>query len=202
MKVSEVLWWTKWECTPRIPFNIDVWCFSVYNCFDNWLSFRIMGRWTTRHLRIKPPPPRKKGEGGFLIFSDFDSEKLRVFILSKNPEQNCKWVFIYSIFFGRFAAGFLFWVFFIRESPLITPFSQNFPRASRAGSYLSQKNFARFARGFLFFSIFPKWPWVFILSNFDFLRNRSGFLFKGGFYSQVPGSGKFTVTGKLKFRYR
>ena len=51
--------------------------------------------------------------------------------------------------------------------------------------------FSRFARGFLFFSIFPKWPWVFILSNFDFLRNRSGFLFKGGFYSQVPGTQVF-----------
>ena len=146
---------------------------------------------STRHLRIKTPPPRKKGEGGFLIFSISILKNFRVFILSKNPEQNCGGFLFIPKKIGRFAAGFLCWVFFIRKSPLITPFSQKFPRASRAGSYLSQFFFARFARGFLFFSIFPKWPWVFILSNFDFLRNRPGFLFKGGFYSQVPGTGSW-----------
>ncbi len=149
----------------------------------------------TRHFGIKTPPLRKSqifGRGGGVLLVHFSIlENLPGFYSFQNPRTKFGRAFIYSKKIGRFAVGFIFGVFFIRKSPLITPISQNFSRASRAGSYLSQFFFARFARGFLFFSIFPKWPWVFILSNFDFLRNRSGFLFKGGGNSYVPGSCSF-----------
>ena len=120
-------------------------------------------------LANKTPLPEKKGEEGFLIFSISILKNFRVFILSKNPEQNCGGFLFIPKKSGRFAAGFLFWVFFIRKSPLITPFSQKFPRASRAGSYLSHFFRALRARVFILFN-FPKMTVGFYSFQFRFLK--------------------------------
>ena len=115
------------------------------------------------------------------MFQFFDSGKPSGLLFFPKSQNKIRAGFIYSKKIGRFAAGFIFGVFFIRKSPLITPFSQKFLARFARGLLFIPKNFAR---GFLFFPIFSKFSRGLLFFQFSIFKKPfglSGLLLKGGF---------------------
>ena len=151
-----------------------------------------MKKSATRDHGITPPPFKRVGpnfrKGGVLFCSFFDSGKIPPgFYFVQKSRAKCRWVFILSKIFGRFAAGFLFCGIFYKEIPPKNPIFSKFSRALRARVFILSKNFPRASRGLLFCLFFP--PGFRVGSyfvQFSFPKNPPGFLLKGGVF--IPWS--------------
>ena len=135
----------------------------------------------TRHHGIDPPlkggPKFRKG-GFYMYFVQFSilGKFRRVFILFKNPEQNAGGFLFCPKFSAASRPGFYSVAFFIRKSPLKTPFSQNFLARFARGFLFCPKIFPALRAGSYFVYFFlPDFAWALILFNFHFPKTRPGF---------------------------
>ena len=153
--------------------------FPVSDPSATWNCYR--SGWRYQALPNNPPLKEKSDfrKGGFSLVHFSILENLPGFYSFQNPRTKFGRAFIYTKKIGRFAAGFIFGVFFIRKSPLITPFPKIFSRASRAGFYLFQKISRASRAGFYSFQFSPNFRAGFYSFNFRFSKSHPGL---AGFY--------------------
>ena len=135
--------------------------------------------------KIEPPPsenlarPLRGGglfRGAWYIFFRFRFWKVSsgLYFFQKSAAKWISGLFFPKIFRALRARGYIF----IRKSPLITPFSQNFLARFARGVIFSLKFSARFARGVIFFSKnLRKCFGVIFFSDFDFGKCAQGYIF-------------------------